>query len=549
MYGTGLLFLSTAVKKHFLTPILQQATQLVRGKLILCISNNTLSLTQWKSAVSCFYNAASEICPSLDVYFLLPGSNKESRAIEVDVILSCEELREQAIDQAHFLNPCLPDGVDHVILPNPLKSTEDNSDSVDTSSPTTYDYVCLGGTFDRLHNGHKILLSIGGLLTRRELLVGVSSNEMLENKKLAPLILSFQSRCTSVRSFMSSVGFPASRLEVVKLTDFFGPPGNCPKFQCIVTSAESLPNCWKLNELRASKGFNLLEVEKIEFVPALQSPLVNMPPELSDSKLSSSTTRFDMLGTLLHPVNTAARGDREARNPYVIGLAGPSGAGKSALAKRLAGISPQVHILDCDRLGHEAYKPGTDCHKALIQHFGLDAIASSDPPHPIDRSRLGAIVFSDPHYLAELNSFVWPEILRQIEDYLVKIDHPSPSDQSHSSRPIVVLDAAVLLQAGWDKICDEIWIAIVPRQEALRRICERNGLSLSTANERLSRQASAIASSTGGLDWWSVGQLDTGLGPLGRAHVVLSTQWDPECSQQQVERAFAGLKRRMAPKS
>ncbi|CAH8538534.1 unnamed protein product [Dicrocoelium dendriticum] len=549
MYGTGLLFLSSAVKKHFLVPILQRATQMVHEKLILCIPNNTLSLIQWKGAISSFYNAASEICPSLDVYFLLPRSDKRSRAIEIDVILSCERLTEQAVDQARLLNPSLPHGVDHIMLSDSVNSIEDNFDTSDTSSSNTYDCVCVGGTFDRLHNGHKILLSIGGLLTRKELLVGITSDEGLESKQLAPLILSFESRCANVRSFLSCVGFPASHLVVAKLTDPFGPPGNCSKFQCIITSAEALPNCGKLNELRTSKGFNPLEIEQIEFVPAFQPPSANVPPEMPESKLSSSTIRFDLLGTLLRSVNTTARDNRKARNPYVIGLVGPSGAGKSALAKRLANMSSQVQVLDCDRLGHEAYRPGTDCYKALIQHFGFDAIASPDPPHYIDRSRLGTIVFSDARRLAELNSIVWPEILRQIEDFLLKIDHPRLSDRNHFSRPIVILDAAVLLQAGWDKLCEEVWVAIIPKQEALRRICERNGLSLSTANERLSRQASAVASSTGGLDWWSVGQLDTGLGPLGRAHVVLSTQWDPECSQQQVQKAFTGLKKRMTLES
>ncbi|KAA3674114.1 phosphopantetheine adenylyltransferase / dephospho-CoA kinase, partial [Paragonimus westermani] len=272
-----------------------------------------------------------------------------------------------------------------------------------------------------------------------------------------------------------------------------------------------------------------------------------IPAELDESKLSSSTNRFRLLGTLLRPVNvTADTANRVPNVPYVIGLTGPSGAGKSALTRRLAQLSKRVHVIDCDRLGHEAYRPGTACHKALIDHFGLSAIASPEPPYPIDRSRLGKLVFSDAACLQELNAIVWPEIERLVVEKLEQL-HPNTAGLEHDSiaRPIVILDAAVLLPAGWDKICHEVWIAVLPRQEAQRRICERANLDPDAANERLLRQAAAVAETTGGLDWWDVGQIDTGLGPLGRAHVVLSTQWEPECSQLQVCKAFRALEERL----
>lgn len=97
-------------------------------------------------------------------------------------------------------------------------------------------------------------------------------------------------------------------------------------------------------------------------------------------------------------------------------------------------------------------------------------------------------------------------------------------------------------------VCSKkVWVALLPRHEAERRICERMHLEPNIAHERLERQAAAIAESTGGLDWWSVGQLDKNIGPVGCAHVVLSTQWDPECSQKQVERAFSKLCSRIPP--
>ncbi|CAL8095219.1 unnamed protein product [Calicophoron daubneyi] len=405
-----------------------------------------------------------------------------------------------------------------------------------------YSHVCLGGTFDLLHGGHKILLTVGALLASQRLVIGITAPSMIRSKHLAPLIPSWKSRCKFVSSFLSNIGMPSSRVEVVEISDPFGPPAVDPRFECIVASQETLSNCVKLNEIRVERGFKPLSLEKIEFVLDTVNAAEKPPAKLDDYKLSSSTNRFYLLGKLLRPVNKAAGHNRGFIRPYVIGLAGPSGSGKSALARRLANLSSAVHIVDCDQLGHKAYEPGSACYEMLIAHFGFEAIASPTPPHPIDRGRLGKLVFSDPRRLDELNKIVWPEIKKQIQEILCELGAKRDPD---GSRPIVVLDAAVLFQAKWDLICDEVWVAVLPREEAQRRICERNKITPEAANDRLSRQSSAIASCTGGLDWWDSGQIDTGLGPVGHAHVVLSTEWEPECSQAQVQRAFSELLKRI----
>ncbi|VDQ04746.1 unnamed protein product [Trichobilharzia regenti] len=80
------------------------------------------------------------------------------------------------------------------------------------------------------------------------------------------------------------------------------------------------------------------------------------PFDPSDHKLSSSKVRFNQLGDLLKPVSSNNNHQITSPfSPYMIGLTGPAGSGKSSLAKRLAKLSEQIHIIDCDRLGHEAY--------------------------------------------------------------------------------------------------------------------------------------------------------------------------------------------------
>ncbi|VDQ04118.1 unnamed protein product [Trichobilharzia regenti] len=100
--------------------------------------------------------------------------------------------------------------------------------------------------------------------------------------------------------------------------------------------------------------------------------------------------------------------------------------------------------------------PGTSCHQALLSHFGRENIASQEPPYPIDRRLLGNLVFSDPSKLKELNSIVWPEILKQILAITKEIENNAMKHGQHCKRPVIILDAAVLLQAGWDQICNEV---------------------------------------------------------------------------------------------
>jgi phosphopantetheine adenylyltransferase/dephospho-CoA kinase len=68
--------------------------------------------------------------------------------------------------------------------------------------------------------------------------------------------------------------------------------------------------------------------------------------------------------------------------------------------------------------------------------------------------------------MQKLNRIVWPAMEPMIRSRI-----------NESSNSIVVLDAAVLLEAGWHQMVHEIWVTFVPRDEAIRRIMERNKLT------------------------------------------------------------------------
>ena len=100
----------------------------------------------------------------------------------------------------------------------------------------------------------------------------------------------------------------------------------------------------------------------------------------------------------------------------VIGLTGGIGSGKSTVSNILAELGAVV--LDADRVGHEAYQPGTETWKEVVAAFGQEVVASDGS---IDRKKLGAIVFGDPAALERLNGIMHPRMYDmmavRIEEY------------------------------------------------------------------------------------------------------------------------------------
>lgn len=112
--------------------------------------------------------------------------------------------------------------------------------------------------------------------------------------------------------------------------------------------------------------------------------------------------------------------------------------------------------------------------------FGSDIVDSQTGK--INRQLLGQKVFSDRSQLEVLNQTVWPEIAR-----LAKQKVEEAKNLGHT---VVILDAAVLLEAGWHEFVHEIWVCMVPKEEAVRRLIERNKVGKEDAERRLNAQMS-----------------------------------------------------------
>ena len=124
--------------------------------------------------------------------------------------------------------------------------------------------VGLGGTFDHFHQGHKFLLKTA-LKVSEKIVVGITSKELLKNKKFSSELQDFNQRKENVVNFLESIT-KLKRFEVVKLDDPYGPPIHDSKYEGIVVSEETYENALNINQIREKKGFEPLIIVIIPYV-------------------------------------------------------------------------------------------------------------------------------------------------------------------------------------------------------------------------------------------------------------------------------------------
>lgn len=161
-----------------------------------------------------------------------------------------------------------------------------------------------------------------------------------------------------------------------------------------------------------------------------------------------------------------------------IGLTGGIGSGKTAAAAILGELG--ATLIDADKVGHEAYLPGTRCWQEVVDAFGRDVVAADGA---IDRKNLGARVFSDPEALKKLNAIVHPRIAEDINERIRYM-------RSRGLETPIVVEAAVLIEANWQWLVDEIWVVTTSRENAIERVTASRGLSRPEVERRIASQIS-----------------------------------------------------------
>ena len=162
---------------------------------------------------------------------------------------------------------------------------------------------------------------------------------------------------------------------------------------------------------------------------------------------------------------------------HVIGLTGGIASGKTTVTRFFR--ENAIPVIDADLLGHRTYEPGTETYRAVVRAFGEEIVAADGT---IDRRVVGAKVFGKPEELKRLTDIVWPGIRRLAREELSALET--------AGNELAMLEAAVLFEAGWEDLCDEIWVVVVEPDLAVKRLAERNNLDEAAARARIASQLS-----------------------------------------------------------
>lgn len=193
----------------------------------------------------------------------------------------------------------------------------------------------------------------------------------------------------------------------------------------------------------------------------------------------------------------------------VIGLTGGIGSGKSTVAQFLAELG--AIIIDADKMGHEALKPDSEVRQQVVAAFGRQIVNANGD---IDRSRLGEIVFGNAEARERLNRIMHPPLYDMVKARL--------EECRRQGAGVVVLEAPLLIEAGWQSLADEVWVTVAPEATVLNRLQERSGLS---EPESLVRIRSQLPSEE----------------RLKHADVVIDTDCSPGELKNRVTRLWPGL--------
>jgi len=162
----------------------------------------------------------------------------------------------------------------------------------------------------------------------------------------------------------------------------------------------------------------------------------------------------------------------------VLGVTGSIGTGKSTVCQILAKLG--VAIIDADALAQETYMPYREAWHELVNAFGKDILSSDQE---IDRQKLGQIVFCNPAALTQLNHIVHPKAYSMAKERI--------ETYREQGLKAVALEAALLIEAKWTSLVDQVWLVLASEATVIHRLGEGKADNESKVLARLKSQMPA----------------------------------------------------------
>lgn len=159
----------------------------------------------------------------------------------------------------------------------------------------------------------------------------------------------------------------------------------------------------------------------------------------------------------------------------VVGLTGGIASGKSVVSKTLKELG--LPIIDADLIAREMVRPNEEGYRDIVDHFGKGIL---NPDQTINRRKLAKIIFSDSKEREGLNSILHPRIVEKIKRRI--------RDFKERGERIVILDAALLIEAGELSLADKLIVVTVSPKIQVKRLVQRDHLTEREAKERIATQ-------------------------------------------------------------
>lgn len=157
---------------------------------------------------------------------------------------------------------------------------------------------------------------------------------------------------------------------------------------------------------------------------------------------------------------------------FVLGVTGNIASGKSTVSAMLAKLG--ATIIDSDLVYRELVSAGQPLLSQLVERFGPTIVADDGN---LDRPSLAAIVFRDPHALADLDRITHPAVIAEVDSRVERV---------HDG--VIVLDAVKLIESGHAERCDAVWVVVAGPEIQVRRLVQRNHVSPEEARRRVDTQ-------------------------------------------------------------
>jgi len=157
-----------------------------------------------------------------------------------------------------------------------------------------------------------------------------------------------------------------------------------------------------------------------------------------------------------------------------IGLTGNIASGKSMISGMLREYGAAV--LDADLVGKSVLAENVEGALEQVRAAFGDCIFDGNQ---LNRHLLGNLVFGHPDLLMKLNDIMMPIMTRLVANEIAVV---------HRTSTVVVLDAAILIEASWQNLVDEIWVVKASKDEQLKRLMTRDHLSRNEAVSRIEAQ-------------------------------------------------------------